>query len=302
MGKTDEGYPTVVVQRVSRTFRVPSLEAANGQGRLPQVMTRLGWRPKVTLEALSDVSLTARSGEAIGVIGRNGSGKSTLLRLIAGLDVPTSGDVTTTSQPILLGVNAALQPELSGMANARLGLLAMGFSLEELTVAIPKVADQADLGRAIHRPMRTYSSGMGARLRFAIATATEPEILLIDEALATGDDASRERAERRMEEIRAGAGTVFLVTHSGKIVEETCTRAIWLNDGIVVHDGPAVPTARAYRWWAWNVAKGRMRIAERLLASALRGHPVTDKSPGRNPAARARRRATAPAGGKARRS
>ncbi|GAA1155858.1 ABC transporter ATP-binding protein [Ornithinicoccus hortensis] len=277
MGRSGEAYPTVVVEAVTRTFQVPSLEAEQDLGPVKGAMTRVGWRPKVPLEALKGVSFTTHSGEAIGVIGRNGSGKSTLLRLIAGLDVPTSGSVTTTSTPVLLGVNAALQPELSGLDNARLGLLAMGFTPEQLQRTIVKITEQADLGRAIHRPMKTYSSGMGARLRFAIATAAEPEILLIDEALATGDDASRERAERRMEEIRERAGTVLLVTHSGKTVEETCSRAIWVNDGIIVHDGPAVETARAYRWWAWNIAQGETEVADRLLAEALRGSPVTDR-------------------------
>src|SRR5699024_3706867 len=121
--------------------------------------------------------------------------------------------------------------ELSGLANARLGLLAMGFTPDHIEEVVEQVMTQANLGGAIHRPMKTYSSGMGSRLRFAIAAASEPEILLIDEALATGDDTSRNRAEERMAEIREQAGTVFLVTHSGQTVEQTCTRAIWLNNG-----------------------------------------------------------------------
>lgn len=269
MPSRSEGYLTIEVENVSRRFRVPSLERVKELTPFQHLLTRVGWQPSVDIDALKGVSFTTRTGEAVGIIGTNGSGKTTLLRLISGIDVPTTGTVRTTSQPVLLGVNAALQPELSGLANARLGLLAMGFMPEELPDAIDRVIRQADLGRAIHRPMKSYSSGMSARLRFAIATATEPEILLIDEALATGDAASRERAERRMAEIRERAGTVLVVTHSGQIVEETCTRAIWLHDGVIVKDGPAVETAQAYRWWAHNVAQGKLDVADELLAKAL---------------------------------
>ncbi|WP_256838034.1 ABC transporter ATP-binding protein [Ornithinimicrobium faecis] len=265
MPSSSKGHPTVVVDRVSRTFKVPSLEKLKDLGPVPRALARFGWRPMVKLEALKQVSFTAHSGESIGVIGINGSGKSTLLRLIAGLDVPTRGAVKATAQPILLGVNAALQPELSGLANARLGLLAMGFFREDLEDAIDLVISQANLGPAIHRPMKTYSAGMGSRLRFAIAAASQPEILLIDEALATGDETSRNRAEERMDQIREQAGTVFLVTHSGQTVEQTCTRAIWLHHGELVQDGPAKETATMYRWWAWNVANGKHDVAEKIL-------------------------------------
>lgn len=265
MPSSIKGHPTVVVDRVSRTFKVPSLESVKDLGPGARSLARFGWRPMVKLEALKKVSFTAHSGESIGVIGINGSGKSTLLRLIAGLDVPTRGVVKASSQPVLLGVNAALQPELSGLANARLGLLAMGFSPEDLEEAIDLVITQANLGPAIHRPMKTYSAGMGSRLRFAIAAASQPEILLIDEALATGDETSRNRAEERMDQIREQAGTVFLVTHSGQTVEQTCTRAIWLHNGELVQDGPAKETATMYRWWAWNVAKGEHEVADKIL-------------------------------------
>ncbi|WP_114907077.1 ABC transporter ATP-binding protein [Ornithinimicrobium murale] len=288
MPSSSRGHPTVAVDRVSRSFKVPSLEALKDLGPASRALARFGWRPTVKLQALKKVSFTAHSGESIGVIGINGSGKSTLLRLIAGLDVPSRGTVKATSQPVLLGVNAALQPELSGLANARLGLLAMGFSPEALEEAMAMVITQANLGPAIHRPMKTYSAGMGSRLRFAIAAASQPEILLIDEALATGDETSRNRAEERMDQIREQAGTVFLVTHSGQTVEQTCTRAIWLHHGELVQDGPAKETATMYRWWAWNVANGKHDVADKILrqetakgaamAEALAKATTADKS------------------------
>lgn len=265
----EAAQPTVVVDRVSRQFRVQSKEALARSNRLVRAAGRLGWSPTVVVDALRDVSFVAYSGESIGLVGSNGSGKSTLLRLIAGLDRPTKGSVRAVAQPVLLGVNAALQPQLSGLANVELGLLASGFTPQEVRDLIPRVLEQADIGDAIHRPMRTYSSGMGSRLRFAIATASEPEILLIDEALGTGDAASKDRAKERMDEIRDRAGTIFLVSHAAKTIEETCSRAIWIHQGRLIQDGPAKKTARTYRWWAWNVAKGEKEIAQQVLSDAI---------------------------------
>lgn len=257
------GEPTVMVRNLSVHYRVPTSERGSG-GRL----SRLGWSRNVTVKAVRNVTFVARSGESIGVVGHNGSGKSTLLRVIAGLETPTRGTVLATATPSFLGVNAALMPEMSGMANVRLGLLAMGKTPREVEAAIPDVVDLAGLGRSIHLPMKTYSSGMGARLRFAIAASARPEILLIDEALATGDAATKERSEARMAEIRREAGTIFLVSHAAQTIEEMCTRAIWLHQGEMVLDGPAYETARAYRWWAWNVAKGETEKAADLLDQA----------------------------------
>ncbi|MCA1781506.1 MAG: ABC transporter ATP-binding protein [Dermatophilaceae bacterium] len=269
MPRTEAGYPTVVVDRVSRRFRVPSREPDRRRTLTTRGASLLGWNSTVDVHALRAISFVARSGEVIGIVGANGSGKTTLLRLIAGLDQPTRGRIMATSQPTLLGVNAALQPHLTGLANARLGLLASGFTPDEVSRVLPTVLDLADLDRAIHRPMRTYSSGMGARLRFAIAAASEPEILLIDEALATGDAASRERAERRLAEIRDRAGTIFLVSHAAQTIEEACTRAIWIHEGRLIQDGEARKTARTYRWWAWNMAKGEHDVADEVLDAAI---------------------------------
>ncbi|MHA3837581.1 ABC transporter ATP-binding protein [Terrabacter sp. AAH1] len=264
------GDPTVLVNHLSVHYRVPSSERARGEQQRPsrRLLGRLGWSRTVTVRAVDDVTFVARAGESIGVVGHNGSGKSTLLRVIAGLETPTAGTVLASATPSFLGVNAALLPELSGMANVRLGLLAMGMSPSQVTETVPEVLDLAGLGSSIHLPMKTYSSGMGARLRFAISAAARPEVLLIDEALATGDAATKERSEAKMAEIRKQAGTVFLVSHAAQTIEEMCTRAIWLHQGEMVLDGPAYETARAYRWWAWQVAKGNHTKAEGLLDDA----------------------------------
>lgn len=228
-------------------------------------LSRLFQRKRTSYLALRGISLVARKGEFIGIVGRNGSGKSSLLRVLAGLEPPTSGAVATSSTPQLLGVNAALMPNLSGEENIRLGLLALGLTPEEAESRRDRIVELADIGEAIFMPMRTYSSGMGARLRFAISVAAEPEILMIDEALATGDAAFMERSRRAMNQMLDRAGTVFLVNHAAQTIEKMCTRAVWLEQGEVVADGPAVEIARMYRWFAHNLAKGKEETAAKIL-------------------------------------
>lgn len=227
-----------------------------------------GFRRVRSVEALRGISLAVREGEFVGLVGRNGSGKSSLLRVLAGLEPPSQGLVLTSAQPQLLGVSAALLPELSGEENIRLGLLAMGFSPDVVEEKRSEVAVLSNLDESLRMPMRTYSSGMAARLRFAISVAAKPEILMIDEALSTGDAAFMERSRRAMDQMIASAGTVFLVSHAAQQIEEMCTRAVWLDRGRVIADGPAGDIARAYRWFAHNLAQGNNDKAEQLLADA----------------------------------
>ena len=260
---------TVAVADVHMTYRVrPELSRKRGMSAIDHFRRSLRQRRTVEVRALRGVSFVARAGDSIGLLGLNGSGKSTLMRLIAGLERPASGEIHASSTPMLLGVNAALQPELSGAENVRLGCLAMGMTPADAQGAYRGIVNFADIGDAIHLPMKTYSSGMGARLRFAIAVAARPEILLIDEALNTGDAAFKERSTERMREMRDAAGTVFLVSHAAQTIEEECTRAIWLHKGDVVIDGKAEDIARRYRWWAWNLAKGETAKADGLLNDA----------------------------------
>ncbi|MFF2572866.1 ABC transporter ATP-binding protein [Streptomyces sp. NPDC058084] len=214
---------------------------------------------KQSVHAVRGVSFAAYRGEAIGLIGSNGSGKSTLLKAVAGLLPTTAGRVYTRGRPALLGVDAALMGDLTGERNIILGGLAMGMSRSEIAdryagiVEFSGINDKDD--EAISRPMRTYSSGMGARLRFSIAAARSHEVLLIDEALATGDASFRRRSRRRIDELRAEAGTVFLVSHSNATVTETCDRALWLESGTLRMDGPADEVVAAYEHFTGTEAK-----------------------------------------------
>ncbi|MBO2456233.1 ABC transporter ATP-binding protein [Actinomadura violacea] len=239
-----DGDPMVIVDGLHVTYRV--LGAEDEPGRVRRILRHGRPRPR-EIHALRGVSFVLRRGEAVGVVGSNGSGKSTLLRSIAGLLPGDRGDVFTCGQPVLLGVNAALMDDLTGERNIVLGCLAMGMPLSEVRAKYDDVVEFSGLGKFIDMPMRTYSTGMAQRLRFAIATAQTSEILMIDEALATGDARFRRRSEDRLKELREEAATVVLVSHSLETIEETCDRTIWLDHGRVRLDGPSADVVAAYR-------------------------------------------------------
>ncbi len=194
-------------------------------------------RRTVHVEAVRGVSLDIHQGESVGVIGRNGAGKSTLLRAIAGLLPLDSGAVYASSTPVLLGVGKTLVPRLSGRENIELGCLALGMSREQVRERMDDIVDFSGLARSIDLPLSTYSSGMGARLKFAIASSVVHDILLLDEALATGDMEFKERSISRMQELRERAQVVVLVSHSMSSIRESCSRVVWLDKGAVRADG-----------------------------------------------------------------
>ncbi|MFJ3905283.1 ABC transporter ATP-binding protein [Streptomyces sp. NPDC090025] len=255
MADSDQGrVPTVIADDVHIVYRVNG--GSGGKGSATAALSRMLGRRKGQSErgvrkvhAVRGVSFTAYRGEAIGLIGSNGSGKSTLLRAIAGLLPTESGKVYTDGQPSLLGVNAALMSDLTGERNVILGGLAMGMSREEVKARYQGIVDFSGInekGDFISLPMRTYSSGMGARLRFAIAAAKQHDVLMIDEALATGDRKFQIRSEARIRELRKEAGTVFLVSHSNKSIRDTCDRVLWLEKGELLMDGPTDEVIAAY--------------------------------------------------------
>ena len=202
------------------------------------------------VHALKGVSFDVRKGDSVGVIGSNGSGKSTALLALAGLLPPTSGEILVAAEPKLLGVGAALIAGATGLRNIRLGCLALGMSAEELDERIEEIVGFTELGEAIDRPLKTYSSGMRARLHFAISTAVQPEILLIDEALAVGDRVFRQKSRERIENMLANAGTLMLVSHSMDTIRQMCRRALWLDQGRLRMDGPVDEVIEAYSAFA----------------------------------------------------
>lgn len=210
------------------------------------------------VRALKGVSFDVAQGEAVGIIGSNGSGKSTLLTAVAGLIPPTSGEILVSDEPKLLGVGATLIPTATGYRNIRIGCLALGMSNDELEQRMDEIAGFTDLGEALDRPLRTYSSGMRGRLHFAIATSVQPKILLIDEALAVGDYAFRKKSRERIETLLDKAGTLLLVTHSLSEIEAQCPRVLWIEQGRLRADGETEKVIARYEKYADS---GRTQIS-----------------------------------------
>jgi ABC-type polysaccharide/polyol phosphate transport system ATPase subunit len=199
---------------------------------------RLHRRRDAAFWALRRVSLTVRPGESVGVIGPNGAGKSTLLQVLAGIITPSEGWVEVDGHvSSLLTLGVGFDTDLSGTDNIRLAGAFMGIDHKQVEEQLPGIVAYADLGEFIDAPIKTYSSGMRARLGFAIATAVEPDILILDEVLSTGDAAFRTKSKQRVGELVREAKAIVLVTHDMNWVQEYCTRAILIEKGRIVLEG-----------------------------------------------------------------
>jgi len=198
------------------------------------------------LEALSYVTLEIRHGESVGIIGRNGAGKTTLMKVISRVLRPTSGTVETHGSIAPLELGTGFDPELTGRENVFLNGAIMGRSRREMLRRLPDIVQFAELEQFIDAPLRTYSTGMGARLGFALATDVRPDILLVDEVLQVGDLEFQQKCVARMEEFMSRGMTLVLVSHSPKSVLELCQRAVWMHEGRIVADGPAADVVAAF--------------------------------------------------------
>jgi teichoic acid transport system ATP-binding protein len=245
--KTSSGLSplAVKVQNLSITYRTtferkPTLKTA---------LLRLGRgeRGVVEVEAVKDVSFEVPNGTAMGIIGSNGAGKSTLMRAMAGILPPTKGSIEVWGKAsTLLALGVGFNNNLSGRENIVLGGLATGLTRAEVEERADEVAEWTELGEFIDMPMRTYSSGMSARVGFSVAVHMKPDILMIDEALSTGDAKFREKANAKMSELRDSARAMFLVSHGLNSIKEMCTEAIWLNKGELMMRGEPDEVIDAY--------------------------------------------------------
>lgn len=257
---------TVVIDNASLTYTVRSATKGKGRKSLKQRIKGISGVSEQYVEALKPLSLVVRTGESVGVIGTNGSGKSTLMKLLTGHLPPTQGTIYATSTPILLGVNAALVRQISGYDNITLGCLAMGMTRQQVEEKRDSVIEVSGLeDRALRLPMKAYSSGMASRLQFAIATSMDPEILIVDEALNTGDAQFRERTATRIDELRGQAGSVFLVSHSLPTIREMTNRCIWIQQGELVMDGDPADVTKAYHGYTKRMAAKKYKEGAQYL-------------------------------------
>jgi len=223
----------VSVRYVVPHERIPTLK----EFAIRWVRRRIFWKE---FEALSHVTLRIEPGETVGIIGRNGAGKTTLLKVIARVLRPVEGKVVTRGRIApLLELGAGFDPELSGRENVMLNGALLGQTRRAMARRLKDIVAFAELEEFIDAPLRTYSTGMVARLGFAIATDIEPEILLVDEVLSVGDVAFQRKCMERMGGFRDRGATFVLVSHSPDIVVQLCARAIWIEHGRVRADGPA---------------------------------------------------------------
>ncbi len=242
--KDREQSIVIQVSAVSKKYTI----YANPQERLKQMLLgRIGQEYGHAFWALEDVSFTVHRGETIGIIGRNGSGKSTLLQIIAGTLSPTVGHVTVQGRvAALLELGSGFNPEFSGRENVFLNGSILGVAREEMEALFEEIVAFADIGEFIDQPVKTYSSGMQARLAFAVGIHVQPDIFIIDEALSVGDIFFQSRCARKLDEYRQQGGTVLFVTHDTYTMERICTRSIVMHHGRKVFEGSNADAANYY--------------------------------------------------------
>ncbi|AJY74604.1 ABC transporter ATP-binding protein [Paenibacillus beijingensis] len=224
----------IEVKQLSKIYKLYPKPA----DRLKESINPLGKKYHTDFNATSELDLMIPEGETVGILGKNGAGKSTLLKMITGVLKPTSGTIKVNGKiAALLELGAGFNPEYSGIENIYLNGMFMGFTKEEITEKIPAILQFADIGDFIHRPVKTYSSGMFARLAFAVAINVEPDILIVDEALSVGDVAFQTKCFRKFNEFKEKGKTILFVTHSLETVLRYCTHAVVINDGRKVAEG-----------------------------------------------------------------
>jgi len=244
--------PAVLLENVSIHYKINTGRGQSFKGFIIDLINRKVQTSFV--KALDDISLTIYTGEIFGIIGRNGAGKSTMLKAISRIIAPTRGRIRVWGQVApLLGVGVGFEAELSGRENIFLYSALLGRSERHTRKLFDSIVDFAELSDFIDQPFRTYSSGMKARLGFAVAMAEIPEIFVVDEVLGVGDEMFRAKCQDRFEEFKRSGATIVIVSHSADQIMKTCSRAMWLLDGQVSMVDKTPTVIKAYREYFRNL-------------------------------------------------
>jgi len=239
-----DAYMCASVQELGKRYWLREGAPATFQQMLAQTIRRARSTP---FWALKDISFTINRGESVGVIGSNGAGKSTLLRLLCGLGRPTTGEVEIRGNvAALLELGAGFHGQLTGRENLYVSGIVAGLRRQDVTAMLDTIVDFAELGDFIDQPLRTYSSGMQLRLAFSIAIHVDPTLLIIDEALSVGDAHFSQKCLERIERFQKLGKTLLIVSHNMHVVQEFCTRTLWLQHGTLAGDGPTADVIAAY--------------------------------------------------------
>lgn len=245
--------PVIEARNLSKTYKL----YGNPYGRL---LERMPWnkRPRHReIKALQDVSFHVDHGECVGVVGSNGAGKSTLLKVLSGTTFPTSGSYKVNGRVTsLLELGAGFQPGFTGRENIFMNAAMMGFSRKEAQAKFQEIVEFSELGEFINAPVRTYSSGMAARLGFSVAVATEPDLLIIDEILAVGDMNFRKKCVERIWKYKSEGRSMFFCSHSLYDVRQICERAIWMHNGQAQMIADSVTVTNEYASYENKVGGG----------------------------------------------
>ena len=263
----------IKVENLSKCYQIYSQPHDRlKQSIYPRLQRLAGQQPKQYFRefwALKDVSFEIKKGETVGIIGRNGSGKSTLLQMICGTLNLTSGSIEANGRiAALLELGSGFNPEFTGRENVYMNAAVLGLCKEEIDARYDKIVAFADIGAFIEQPVKTYSSGMFARLAFAVAIHVDPNILIVDEALSVGDFAFQYKCFRRLKALTEAGCTVLLVTHDIEQVQKLCSRALYLDNGKTVFFGAAKVACERYLAEGWTSAERSPGLTGSLEAQA----------------------------------
>lgn len=269
----------ITVRDVSKVYQIYN----RPEDRLKQSLFRTH-RYYQEFWALRDIGFEIERGSTVGIVGHNGSGKSTLLQIICGTLQPTKGDIAVHGRvSALLELGSGFNPEFSGRENVYLNSAILGLDRTETDALFEEITNFADIGPYIDRPTKTYSTGMVMRLAFAVAISVNPDILVVDEALAVGDEAFQRRCMARIEAIKKKGATILFVSHSANQVVDLCDRAILLDHGEMLYDGTPRRTINFYHRLLYTPADRRAAFRESLLASRRGEAPLPDEAgPGKD--------------------
>jgi len=240
-----------------------------------------------TFYALRDISFEVQAGDSVGIIGLNGSGKTTLSDLLGEVTVPTNGSIDIRGQSSLIAISAGLNQELTGEENIRMKCLMHGMSNAEIKAKYNDIVDFSELGEYIQQPIKSYSSGMKSRLGFAIAIHTNPDVLIVDEALSVGDSTFADKCLERMKEFQQQGKTIFFVSHSAGQVEKMCNKAVWVQYGEMKEFGDALPIVERYNefinQYKLLTKEEQLQYKEKMMQKqkekSRRTKPKKDKAP-----------------------